>query len=405
MGKFINTEYRDTVQSISDFGKSLLKNQYYRFNDKQGVVITNYWNINKDATSLDPGSLLEQDDLGDDSPIRFNYIEGLIGYGFPRIELDMDNGDFGLESSPIHGEFYVLPNTIVPCEGDFFEVPFIYDGPWLFKVMKVGRDTLENGSNVFKLEFVLDRTTNEEIKKNTVEHFVHLNIQDGTNTKAIVENTKYQMAKKLDDACSTLKGYYSDLFFNRYVQTFVVEHVYETKLYDPFLIEFMIRNNIMQNGNSSYISVSHQAAVPRTFAIDYDDSVYGALEEKSIKKISYARNFWTTREISEMSSIFHSRFERYVRAEYVRHGSECVCIEGSVLDQDLIYCIEQKYFFENDDKNKYLNIIIKYFYDEKIVDEDLNCLDLIDYEQGLKIFYLIPILIFCMESYIKKLLR
>lgn len=407
MGKFINTEYRDTVQTISDLGKSLIKNQYYQYNDKRGIVITNYYNINTKNTSLDPGSLLDQDDLGPDSPHRFNYIEGLIMYGFPRIELDMDNGEFGLESSPIRGECYILPNVITPCEGDFFEVPLIYDGPWLWKVMKVGRDTLENGANVFKVEFVLNRTTNEEITDLIVDRFVYMDIQDGTNTKAVVENTKYQFAKKLDDICSTLKSYYSDLFFSRYVQTFVYEYVYDAKIYDPYLIEFMIRNGIMENHTDDYISVSHQMKLPRTFSIEYDHSIFRAIELSSKEKLNEFHNNWRMEKISQMASIFATRFEDYYRTIYVANDESTPVgyTLNTVLPADLMDYILMEDGILLDERKKYYNIIFKHFNHKDLTEEDIESIKQIEYGLGSDIFYLIPILIYCLENYIKKLLN
>ena len=409
MGKFLNTDYRDTIETIADFGKDILKNnQYYQYNDKRGIVVSNYYNQNLKNTSLDPGSLLDQDDIGPDSPHRFNYIDGLILYGFPKVELDMDNGDFGLEASPIRGECHILPNVITPYEGDFFEVPYIYDGPWLFKVTKVGRDTLENGANVFKLEFVLDRVSNEEIKDLIVDRFVYVDIQDGTNSKAIVENIKFQFAKKLDDLCSYLKEYYSDLFFNRYVQTFVCEFALDTKFYDPFLIEFMIRNEVLQNHNDDYISVDHKIILPRTFAIDYNRSLYRAFEQQSISLLENSMKSWRPELIQELASIFSTRYEDYVKTVYIAGNAQLPLgiHTVSVLTNDLLDHIFENRLYEKDEPKNYLNVIVRYFNNSDIVESDIEDFENIDYEtDSIEVFYILPLLIFTLETYIKKLLN
>ena len=87
-------------------------------------------------------------------------------YQFNKAEFTYDNDEFGLGASTYEGESYILPNTVVPCDGDFFEVDHIEDSTWLFKVTDCERDTLENGSNVWKIKWVLDRTSHIDIIKN-----------------------------------------------------------------------------------------------------------------------------------------------------------------------------------------------------------------------------------------------
>lgn len=407
MGKFVNTQYKDTVKSLDGMAKDLLHNQYYRYNDRKAMTPSIYYNINKEATSLDSGAKIAYDELGDNSPIWFNRIEDLFLYGFPRIELDMENGDFGLESQPIQGECIILPNTITPCEGDFFEVPFIYDGPYLFKVVKVGRDTLENGANAFKVEFILDRTTNKDIKERISDQFIAIDTLDGTNNRTVIENKKYQLAKKIDDMCSNLKGYFTDLFFNRYVQTFIVEYNGEY-IYDPYLIEFLIRNEILSNGNDRYVSVSHQLAMPRTFAIDYDNCIFRAIETCSKEKMLVARNRWYTEAINNLASIFSTRYQTYYQTKYVDNSMSTPSIIafsfGEVLSTSLIESIENDELSLPDDTGRYKDIIIKYFASKDITEEDLDLIQSIEFSVGTEIYYTIPILIFCLESYIKKLL-
>lgn len=409
MGKFINTDYKETVQSVSEFGKSLLNNQYYRFNDKKGIVIATYYNINKDATSLDPGSLLAYDELGKDSPIRLNRIEDFVLYNFPKIELDMDNGDFGLESQPIRGECVILPNTITPCEGDFFEVPIIYGGPYLWKVTKVGRDTLENGQNAFKIEFILDRVTNEDLKYNIADEFICVDVHDGTNHKAVVESKRYQKALRLEQTSTTLKDYFIDLFFNRYVQTFTVQPSINYRIYDPFLIEFLIRNEILIGAEDDYVSVEHQMNVPVTFSIDYNKSIFRAIENGSKDDLYCSKNKWHPDIIDQLSSIFDTRFEEYYSTHYMDNTDPYLLksgtIIGYVLSDNLLDHIDTNTLYDLEETDSYQNILIQYFNDVNPMEICYDVLDRIDYGEGIKIFYLIPILIFCIEKSIKKLLN
>src|SRR5699024_5883175 len=132
------------------------------------------------------------------SPIRFNIIHDLFLYQFNRVELYLENDEFGMEGKEITGERYIFPNTITPYEGDYFEVKHVKDSTWLFKVTDVQRDTLENGANAYKINWLLDRTNNREILKNVVEEFQYRNVQSGSNTRAVVLMSKYKMPEQLD---------------------------------------------------------------------------------------------------------------------------------------------------------------------------------------------------------------
>ena len=219
-GKFINTQYKDTIDSITNMSKDLLNNPFYKFNDKKATR-TRYWNINKKKSTLDPGSKLAMAEIGDESPFRYNMIDDVFLYGIPRMEINFEYGDFGLEAERISGECYMMPNVVEPMAGDFFQIEYMFDGPWIFKVISVDRDTFETGATVWKLEYKLSKYSDELIMKNVVEEFIAIDVQQGTNVKSVVQKKKYFEAVELDDLASTLKKYYLDLFFSEPVQTLI----------------------------------------------------------------------------------------------------------------------------------------------------------------------------------------
>ncbi len=77
MGKILETTYHDTVEKITSFNSSLVNNSFYVLNDKKPSIVT-YYNINKEKSSLDPGSKLSYDNIGSESPIRFNKISDFM---------------------------------------------------------------------------------------------------------------------------------------------------------------------------------------------------------------------------------------------------------------------------------------------------------------------------------------
>ena len=406
MGHIVTVKYTQTNDSFVNSSGVFLNNNFYSYNDKKGLSVS-YYNISNSDTSLDPASKLAYTDIGKDSPIRFNLIKGMYLYQFNKAELNFDNGEYGLESSAITGDSYILPNTIVPCDGDFFEVDHIKDSTWLFKVVDVQRDTLEDGSNMYKISWILDRTTNKDILKNIVKVFRYIDTMEGTNAKAVVEEEKYDIAKELDDLTVSFIQYFKDLFYSKAVQTFIYKWYNEYNMYDPFAIEFIIRNKLL-NVQDGYTYVDHKMNPPRTFSIDYDKTIYRAFEDRDIKKLCSAQKQSQADFIDDITSIFSTRFEMYWSLNY-----KVIAEENGPLNPRGIIQIMDEDFEERILKNDkydckcpyaYRNIIIKYFNNEGITSKDVENIDKIDLNSVKDIFYDCLYLIFCLDYYTKYLL-
>lgn len=408
MGKILETTYHDTVEKITSFNSSLVNNSFYVLNDKKPSIVT-YYNINKDKSSLDPGSKLSYNNIGKDTSIRFNKIEDFIIYGFNRIELQTENDEFGLEAEKISGDCFVLPNTIIPTEGDYFEVNHIKDSSWLFIVTDVQKDTLENGSNVYKLTYKLEYVDHQKILDNVVEEFKMIEKREGTNIVKIVESSKLEKAKKMDKIAVILKEYYNELYYNDKVQTFTFMDLTEWRIYDPYMIEFLIRNKILENGNDSFIYVTHQIQPHKTFSIDYNNTFLRVFENKDKSKLLSSLYSIQLEEIKSYGTTFSSRFETYYKANYTKQpiiGYNMQC-----LDDDIVYRINDHDLVEemndmNINSDIWKNILIKYFYDEEYTDEELESIKNIQYtNSSVELFYIIPLLILCIEYAIEKALN
>ncbi len=404
MGKFLNTTYTETQDSIVKMNQDLVSNPFYLYNDKKGTKVRRYYNINKEKSTLDPGSKLAYTDIGDNSPIRFNVIEDLYLYQFIKMELNFDNGEFGLENNQISGESYILPNTIVPYDGDYFEVDHINDSTWLFKVTDVQRDTLENGNNVYKIGWILDRTTNRDILKNVVDVYKYIDTVEGTNLKAVVKMEKYDIAKELDKLSTNLANYFKDLFYNINVQTFTYKWYNEYNMYDPFAIEFIIRNRLLDSVDE-YIHVQHQCPVPKTFAIDYNKSLYRAFEERDVNLFRTCQIQSQADYIDYKVGIFQTRFEPYWALNYkpIIAPNSPYNPKGiiPILDEDLANKIVTG---DMTDLPCYERILVKFFHNQDLLQEDIDSMECIDLEETKDIFYKLLLIIFCIDFYTKTLL-
>ena len=401
LGKILNTTYHDTVDKLTGFYSDLVNNPFYVLNDKKPVICT-YYNINKDYSSLDQGSKLHMDNMGSESPIRYNRIYDFILYGFNRIELNTQNGEFGLENDTIEGECYILPNTILPTEGDYFEVEHIKDSTWLFMVQDVQQDTLANGSNAYKISYKLEYLDNKEIQSRIVYNFRMIEVREGTNISRIVRCEDYDIAKIADEKAVMMKGYFEDLFYKKQVQTFIYIDSMDYRTYDPYLIEFLIRNKILDNGEDSYLHVDQKIFLPNTFGLDYDRTFFRVFERKLPQKILTCDSSTYLEQIISYATVFSARYEDYFKTIYgdrIKPGFNTSC-----LDEDLLYHIYEHRLYESEE-DLYKNILIKYFYDDTISEEELNSIEDIKFDFNKETFYMIPLLIFCLEKFIENVLK
>ena len=403
MGKFIDIKYFDGVDSLIDLNQTLIQNPFYAWNDKKCTKVT-YYNINKEKSTLDPGSRLAYDEAGEESPIRYNKIKDLRIYQFSKIELNLENDDFGMTGQPIQGESYILPGTIVPMENDWFTVDHIRDNDWLFKVTDVQKDTLDNGSNVYKISWQLDRTSTEDVKNHVVEEYTFISTVEGTNIKNIVKSDNYDRALAFEEMSTNLANYFIDLFWSDRVQTFIYKWYNEYNMYDPFAVEFMIRNKILTAADR-YFHVQHQCQVPKTFSIDYNKSVFRVIELRDKNRLLKCNYRSQADYIEDLVGIFKTRYEMYWKLNYN------VLLEENgpfnprgiipIMEQDLVDAI-----MNNDTENVscFNKIIVKYFNDEDVTVEDLEGLECIDLETAKTTFYTLLILIYILYFYTKKLL-
>ena len=406
MGKILETTYHDTVEKVTSFYGSLIDNSFYNLNDRKPTIVT-YYNIDRDYSSLDPGAKIAYDNIGDKTPLRFNRIKDFIIYGFNRIELQTSIEEFGYEADRISGECFVIPNTIKPIEGDYFEVEHITDSTWLFIITDVQQDTLNNAANVYKLSYKLEYVDHDRLMKALIGKYKMIEVREGTDITRIVREEDYDIAKQLDTVAVMLKNYYNDLFYNPRVQTFTFMDLNEWRIYDPYMIEFLIRNEILADGGDSYIYVHHQLYTNKTFSMDYDRTIFKAFETRDLSRLRKSQRVISLREIKSYGTTFASRYEPYFEARYIDppDGFSGVCL----IDEIFYRIIEQELFDDIDkDKPIWVNILVKHFsknQDDYITEEELQSLVDHKYDVSKNAFYYIPLLILCLETAIKNALN
>ena len=399
MGKFSDTKYINTIDNLVSATKDKINNPYYKFSDKKPTKVT-YYTQNVEKSTLDEASGLYEAHLGSKSPFKFNKIKDFVLYGIDRINVEYDVGEFGTESNPITGNCILLPNTIVPKDGDFFSISYVKEN-LLFKVNSISPDTLDNGANIYSIEYALEKvdmidTIESQVAK--TYRFIVDNI--GTEFKAIIQDCDYDLIDNLEALVDNLIIKFTNIFFNDKLQTFVCNHD-GWNMYDPFLIEFMKRNNILSFGEE-YVYVSHATCTNKTFGMDYLKTFFYALENPT-KRINY-NTTGTADLIQDPNSLFSTRLQEYYMINHVDYTPYKIRI--NLFDMDVVEHIRDNKMYVKDDEKEYYNLWIAYFNnnDDFIKEDLIDLLNKIEFMDNLKYFYALPIAIFIIEKGIMKLL-
>ena len=396
-GKFIKTTNLQIMPDfvMSNVDSSINQNPYYIFNNASQYTCT-YYNINTTMTTLDESTRGNYGDVSAESPIRYNKINNFAIYGFNKIEPSLEIGEFGLENSDINGDIVILPRTIIPYPGDFFVLKQI-NKPYLFRVTSANPNTIDTGSITYRVTYTLASSDGlKNIEAQVVKEF-DFNIQNyGSNFGCLIESSKASFISEIERYTTTMKDYYIQLFYDTKIQSFAYFRS-GIKVYDAYLIEFMIRNKILK-GSTQYMYVQQQVFLPSTFGIEYDRTFMSALEDKNYNK-HYCKCAGNLYLCTQRLSLLYAYPQDYYTMEYDSLNSKLHIID----------IFNDPKFMEkirNNTKtgNILKDIIIGYFNDEPITKNILAELDHIDYMQNEELFYLIPFCIYCMEQYIISLL-
>lgn len=398
MGKFTDVKYVNTVDNLVNATKSKINNPYYIFSNQSPTKVT-YYAQNVEQSTLDEASGLYETHIGKDSPFKFNKILGFLLYGIERINIDYEVGDYGTEANPIEGEAILLPNTITPRVGDFFYINYIKE-PVLFKVNSVTTDTLDTEANLYKVNYSLELTNAiEQIEAQVEKKFNFLTTNIGTDFKTIIQDCDFDLVEKLEAFVEDLITYFENIFFDSRLQTFVFNHD-GWNMYDPYMIEFLIRNKVMSYGDK-FLFIDHATSIHKTFSMDYSKSFFRALEDRSLS--SGVVNFTATADmITDPNSLFCTRLEKYYS---INHASkDLIKSRLKIFDPEVILAIKENKYFDND--KKYYNLWIAYFNSDNdwIKKNLLESIKSMDYMNNLEHFYALAISIFIIERYIEVLI-
>jgi hypothetical protein len=381
---------------LLDNTKSLYNNPYYLFNNAS-VSKATYYNLNTTMTTLDESTRGNYAEISPESPLRYNKINGFCLYGVNKIEPALEISDFGLEGSDVQGDAIVLPKTIIPYPYDFFVLETLGE-KYLFKVTSVNPNMLDTGATLYRINYSLNSTDGVEHIEPQVVKTYNFSIDNyGSNYGCLIEESTSSEVSEIERYTVMLKDYYIQLFYNARIQSFSYVRNGILNVYDPFLIEFLIRNNVL-DGATNYIHLDQQVYLSNTFGIDYDRSFFSALEDKDSEKHE-CRHIGNLELCQQRLSLLYAYPQDYYVMRYDNIHPKFHLID--IFDDPAFM---QKVRDNEQTDNVLKNIIIGYFNGESITSDILKQINHVDFMSNSELYYLIPFAIYCMEQYASDLL-
>lgn len=409
----LNINHREMVESMTDFQADLLKNPYYLFSDKKATIVE-YYNLNATKSTLDEALKIQYSNLGMHSPLWFNVIHNFYLYGLERVMINLESGEFGLESSDITGDAMILPDTINPYPGDYFTISHVKK-KYVFKVTDATYDTFNNGANYWKVGYKLVYLDDVNVRRKVVEEYEFHTGTVGTEFNSVIKKAKWDLATKLDMVAVQLKKFYKALYYNNKVQTFTYVHLYQISqsnmssdfFYDPYMIEFIIQNRVLANDGDEYIYIGHKTNLSPEFPIRYAKSIWKVLETREMDNIGSCQLETNAKYIDDPSTIFNTRYEDYFELTYspIYPSFQQVAPPVPIFDPQVIGFIQENQLFDYTDDHAVYNLIIKYMNKDDVAVDDLLPYERIEeFDNTERNYFLIPMAIFCIEFYIHQLL-
>ena len=281
----------DIVKNSSQLLDDILSSNFNQFIQGLGKpVLVRYWNLNDTMSTANSGTDTVDQNLGTNSPNRYNVIENLPLYGAIRDWIPEITQDDGLLDMELNCEAIILPDTIKPSTYDYFEYIFgkNRDRSVVFKINNMSLSTIKN-NGYYKIECEMVDIDNqngykERLNKQTVKAF-ETNLETiGTNDKCIIESKHLDFIKRIKAVMKDILNQYIDLFYSEKYNSLVYQGLFQGEYlaYDPWVTNFIIQNNIFTKGLTRP-TVLVNLDPGTNFRQKYNQTFFHAIEIKSLK--------------------------------------------------------------------------------------------------------------------------
>lgn len=245
----------------------------------EGAILTTYYQIKEDATTVDRGLQDIEQLFGHNSPLRYNKIENFPLYGLSPAT-PSNNDEVGVEDISVDGEYVILPSTIVPKPNDFFIINHLRM-KGIFQVTEVQYDSMKT-NGFYKIRYRLHSTSQETLNnlaKQTVDHYYTELDAIGTHKNPIIHEDDFVLTRKIQLMVNKMIESYQALFYNERHNCFIYyDQQLQTRFWDICGNEFIAKHSLMNIPNSAKVIMLHEKVRDDNFPIMYNNSIYNWIE-------------------------------------------------------------------------------------------------------------------------------
>lgn len=379
-------------------------------------IMSTYYSINADASTLVGGFKNIEEFIGKDSSIIYDRIDNLPMAGVDNLVMMSEfNDEIGYDVN-FDAQGIIFPNTIVPKPGDCFT---LHNSkiPSIFVVTDASRTVVRSNPFV-EINFHLWSQTPEMLKqleKQVRDHYVVTVTSLGSDKTLVIKKENYF---KIQDHIKTyleVVDMYTSLFYDRRRSMFTYKELYDHEadlpvtIVDMVLWKFLYENGILVYDDViTYANNNLNLSADRIYIDDpsrYIDSyeyrktplyrIYERNPSKILDEYPYPQTVYEDTQITKYSGINMIYIESYGKDldNHTDIGS------FTIFDEEFLARIRDnvKYCCHSDGINWELrNAIIAYYHNEEV---DFESIELED-KRNMENFYLIPILLGIYKQYI-----
>lgn len=273
-----------------------LNTQLNRYTEN-GALLTTYFSLNEEHTTVDRGTQDIEKLFGKRSPLRYNKIFNFPLYGFNSLNTE-NSEDNGIEDFGVNGECIIIPGTLVPKQFDCFIINHLKMKA-LFIVTEVTYDSMKVNGN-YKISYRLYGTSEQifsDLEQQVIGKPYHMDLNAiGTDVNPIIKEDDFILRNQITKMVSKMIESYKAMFYNPRHNCFLYRDSKSGLVYfDTCGNEFMAKHNIMNPKNSAKVISLHDKLRDPDMAFYYNNSIYNWLElgapERLLWKFMYRLNF------------------------------------------------------------------------------------------------------------------
>lgn len=418
-------------------------NQYATFFENGAPIFATYLKQSKKLSTTDKGLGNVYENIGK-SGKKYLRIKHLPIYNIDPSVFDMENDEFG-----IHGSFkfegIITMDTIEPIAEDLLMFEFQKE-KYLYKIMNVEVDTILS-NNYYKVSIKFDKVTPDNLEEQIVDNFTTLYDNIGSEDKSIIQDDDYLLLQKLENLYENVCEAYFDTFYNELGNCFTYKdrikikkagneilqlkvkyqaqhkvlkdddpilYTYEyVNFYDPYLMEFIIRNRLFEFDNSLTSFVfQHTIDTPNDFIKKYKQSIFYNI----FKKHSFSNSFRQIPIQDKMTYLCRSGKTYYTKILLTDpniepkdlYNNRYCNFSYSYNGSNILYKIILKYLdIENDDNNNIKDSLLCSIYLNKkeisFEEYTLSILDNFYCEENIDYFIGVPMVLYLLKQKINNI--